>query len=159
VITTSPISETTSSPRMSIMRLLLSSGAEGKRIHSQADLGAAGLADPFPVEHRGEPERGRACPRSAHKTDIVACPRWTRSDATIHACTALPRRRLVPCYQQHAENTRKGKLEAGGPVEAQVVVRVRTTVRHEMTVAQARRSPSLYFFAQRASACWSAAIA
>src|SRR5439155_4274483 len=66
VITTSPISETTSSPRMSIMRLLLSSGAEGKRIHSQADLGAASLADPFPVEHRGEPERGRACPRSAH---------------------------------------------------------------------------------------------
>src|SRR6059036_436841 len=32
VITTSPINETTSSPRMSIMRLLLSSGAEGKRI-------------------------------------------------------------------------------------------------------------------------------
>src|SRR5437764_1488775 len=29
-------------PRMSIMRLLPSSGAEGKRIHSQADLGEAG---------------------------------------------------------------------------------------------------------------------
>src|SRR2546429_7533115 len=70
VITTSPISETTSSPRMSIMRLLLSSGAEGKRIHSQADLGAAGLADPLPVEHRGQPERGTARTRGAHKTHI-----------------------------------------------------------------------------------------
>src|SRR3989442_6994489 len=133
---------------MSIMRLLLSSGAEGKRIHSQADLGAAGLADPFPVEHRGEPERGRACPRSAHKTDIVACPRWTRSDATIHACTALPRRRLVPCYQQHAENTRKGKLEAGGPAEAPAVLRPPTRLRHEITFGQPPRSPSLHFFGQ-----------
>src|SRR5437870_6210145 len=78
-------------PRMSIMRLLLSSGAEGKRIHSQADLGAASLADPFPVEHRGEPERGRPAHEARTiEDDIVACLRWTRSDATIHACTALP---------------------------------------------------------------------
>src|SRR2546425_4415272 len=74
VITTSPISETTSSPRMSIMRLLLSSGAEGKRIHSQADVGAVGLADPFPVEHRGEPERGRPAHEARTIHDIVACP-------------------------------------------------------------------------------------
>src|SRR2546425_10524127 len=110
VITTSPISETTSSPRMSIMRLLLSSGAEGKRIHSQADLGAAGLADPFPVEHRGEPERGRACPRSAHNRRHRCLPparpiRMQRSPQP----RPCPRRWPVPCDQRHAEDTPQGE--------------------------------------------------
>src|SRR2546422_3164144 len=106
VITTSPISETTSSPRMSIMRRLLSSGAEGKRIHSQADLGAASLADPFPVEHRGEPERGRACPRSA------APARPIRMQRSPHP-RPCPRRLLVPCDQRHAEDTPQGEPDGG----------------------------------------------
>src|SRR5437773_5814041 len=102
VITTSPISETTSSPRMSIMRLLLSSGAEGKRIHSQADLGAASLAD--------LPERGRACPRSAHNRRHRCLPpaRPIRMQRSQHP-RPCPRRWLVPCDQRHAEDTQIGR--------------------------------------------------
>src|SRR5438874_2605384 len=77
VITTSPISETTSSLRLSIIRLLLSSGAEGKR--------TGAISATQKIHHRENPTAG----------------------------------------------------EQG----------LRT------------RSPSLYFFAQRASACWSALIA
>src|SRR6059036_3285942 len=71
-IIASPISETTSSPRMSIMRLLLSSGAEGKRIHTV------------------RPSAGGPAHEARTIHDIVACPSWTRSDATLPACTALP---------------------------------------------------------------------
>src|SRR6266581_838252 len=94
VITTSPISETTSSPRMSIMRLLLSSGAEGKPIRMQ---------------------------RSPHPRQCA-------------------RRLLVPCGQRHAEDTPQGEQDGG-----------RTRSAHEESIP--------YFFAQRASACWSALIA
>src|SRR5438093_10887794 len=73
VIPTSPSSETTSSPRMSIMRLLLSSGAEGKRIHSPT---SAQLASPirFLSSTAVSPSAGGLPTKARTIDDIAACP-------------------------------------------------------------------------------------